>query len=225
MFPRHGYHRTVFALLALFISAVAVAIPYNSLFSQGVHPDVTMAASSHTAIARSPIPSVRPIAQNDPQKARTAQETARDSYHATVLRREARKKRAQAQAATVASTPAPPVTQVPAAAPATPAVPAPQGDPQQIAEAMLASYGWPVTEFACLLPLWMRESGWNVYASNPGSGAYGIPQALPGDKMASAGADWQTSATVQITWGLGYIESVYGTPCNAWSHEESVGWY
>jgi hypothetical protein len=99
----------------------------------------------------------------------------------------------------------------------------PSGSPQQIAQAMLASYGWQ-DQWGCLDQLWQQESSWSVTAANP-SGAYGIPQALPGSKMASAGADWQTDATTQIKWGLGYIQSVYGTPCAAWSHEESAGWY
>ncbi|MGE5134634.1 MAG: lytic transglycosylase domain-containing protein [Gemmatimonadota bacterium] len=102
---------------------------------------------------------------------------------------------------------------------------APSGSPQQIAQGMLASFGWSASEFSCLDSLWGHESGWSVTASNPSSGAYGIPQALPGSKMASAGADWQTSAATQIKWGLGYIQSTYGSPCAAWSHEESAGWY
>jgi hypothetical protein len=73
--------------------------------------------------------------------------------------------------------------------------------------------------------LWNKESGWRVNAYNSGSGAYGIPQALPGSKMASAGADWQTNAATQIKWGLGYIKGRYGTPCGAWGHSQSVGWY
>jgi hypothetical protein len=81
------------------------------------------------------------------------------------------------------------------------------------------------SQFTCLDALWSRESGWNVYASNPGSGAYGIPQALPGAKMASAGQNWQTDAATQIRWGLSYIDSMYGSPCGAWSHEEADGWY
>ena len=89
---------------------------------------------------------------------------------------------------------------------------------------MLASYGWGQDQWGCLDQLWQQESSWSVTAANP-SGAYGIPQALPGSKMASVGADWQTDATTQIKWGLGYIQSVYGTPCAAWSHEESAGWY
>ena len=99
------------------------------------------------------------------------------------------------------------------------------GSPQQIALAMLASYGWSSGQFTCLDALWQQESGWNVYASNPGSGAYGIPQALPGSKMASAGPDWETDAATQIRWGLSYIQATYGSPCAAWSHEESTGWY
>ncbi len=103
--------------------------------------------------------------------------------------------------------------------------PAPAGSAQQIAMGMLGSYGWSSSQFSCLVSLWNQESGWNVYATNPTSGAYGIPQALPGSKMASAGADWQTDAATQIRWGLSYIKSLYGSPCGAWSHEEADGWY
>jgi hypothetical protein len=80
-------------------------------------------------------------------------------------------------------------------------------------------------QFACLDPLWERESGWQVDAYNASSGAYGIPQALPGGKMASAGADWQTDADTQIRWGISYIDDTYGSPCGAWEHEEADGWY
>ena len=90
---------------------------------------------------------------------------------------------------------------------------------------MLASFGWSSSQFSCLDQLWSHESGWSVSAANPSSGAYGIPQALPGSKMASAGPDWQTDAATQIRWGLGYIKGSYGSPCGAWAHEESVGWY
>jgi hypothetical protein len=97
---------------------------------------------------------------------------------------------------------------------------------QATAKAMLASFGFSATtQWPCLYDLWEQESTWNVYAENPVSGAYGIPQSLPGDKMASAGADWQTDATTQIKWGLGYIKTVYGTPCGAWQNEVSYGYY
>jgi hypothetical protein len=136
-------------------------------------------------------------------------------------RRAARRAAARAAAqAAAAATPAP----SPSAQAATGSAPAPAGNPQQIAEAMLGSYGWSSSEFGCLVSLWNAESGWDVSASNP-SGAYGIPQALPGSKMATAGPDWQTNAATQIRWGLGYIKSLYGSPCGAWSHEQSSGWY
>jgi len=97
---------------------------------------------------------------------------------------------------------------------------------QATAKAMLASFGFSTTtQWPCLYDLWERESTWNVYAENPVSGAYGIPQSLPGDKMASAGADWQTDATTQIKWGLGYIKTVYGTPCGAWQNEVNYHYY
>lgn len=98
-------------------------------------------------------------------------------------------------------------------------------NPQQIASAMLSSYGWDSSQFSCLVSLWDRESGWRVNADNPSSGAYGIPQSLPGSKMASAGADWQTNPVTQIRWGLTYIQASYGTPCGAWAHSEATGWY
>ena len=105
------------------------------------------------------------------------------------------------------------------------AVPAASGSPRQIAQAMLGSFGWSSSQFSCLDPLWEHESRWSVTAANPGSGAFGIPQALPGSRMASAGPDWQTSAATQITWGLRYIRDTYGSPCAAWSHEQATGWY
>jgi hypothetical protein len=97
--------------------------------------------------------------------------------------------------------------------------------PQQVARAMLRSFGWSSSQFACLKPLWAHESGWSVTAYNPGSGAYGIPQALPGARMASAGPSWRTNAATQIRWGLQYIRGSYGSPCGAWNHELATGWY
>ena len=102
---------------------------------------------------------------------------------------------------------------------------APSGTPQQIARAMLGSFGWSASQFSCLEPLWAHESGWSVTAYNASSGAYGIPQALPGAKMASAGPDWQANAATQIRWGLRYIKGSYGSPCGAWNHALATGWY
>lgn len=99
------------------------------------------------------------------------------------------------------------------------------GTAQAIAYEMVLARGWGDDQFACLVALWNKESGWRVNAYNAGSGAYGIPQALPGGKMASAGADWETNPATQISWGLGYIGGRYGTPCGAWDHSQRTGWY
>jgi hypothetical protein len=95
------------------------------------------------------------------------------------------------------------------------------GSPKAYAQSLVGSG----RQYGCLVQLWNRESGWNYHASNSSSGAYGIPQALPGSKMASAGADWRTNPATQVRWGLRYISSRYGTPCGAWAHSQSFGWY
>jgi Transglycosylase SLT domain len=106
---------------------------------------------------------------------------------------------------------------------------APPADPtaaQQDAKNMLASYGWDnTTQWTCLYNLWERESTWDVYADNLSSGAYGIPQSLPADKMAMFGSDYLTDPVTQIKWGLYYINATYGTPCNAWQNEVIYGAY
>lgn len=99
------------------------------------------------------------------------------------------------------------------------------GTAQAIALNLASARGWDDDEFNCLVALWSKESGWNHFAMNPSSGAYGIPQALPGDKMASAGADWATNPETQIVWGLGYIAARYGSPCMAWGHSQQKNWY
>ncbi|GAA2713188.1 lytic transglycosylase domain-containing protein [Actinoplanes palleronii] len=86
--------------------------------------------------------------------------------------------------------------------------------------ALTLSAGFGLDQFACLNKLWNKESGWNYRAENRSSGAYGIPQSLPGSKMASEGADWKTNPATQIKWGLGYIKGRYDTPCKAWTNSE-----
>jgi hypothetical protein len=98
-------------------------------------------------------------------------------------------------------------------------------DPKTLARALMPQFGMSSGEFGCLDSLWTGESGWNVHADNPSSSAYGIPQALPGSKMASAGPDWENNPETQIKWGLGYIQSRYGTACSAWSFKQGHGWY
>jgi hypothetical protein len=91
--------------------------------------------------------------------------------------------------------------------------------------ALMLKAGFGIDQFPCLDKLWTRESNWRTTASNSGSGAYGIPQALPGSKMGTVADDWRTNPATQIKWGLGYVEGRYGTPCDAWSHSQSTGWY
>lgn len=116
----------------------------------------------------------------------------------------------------VVVTVAPPKPVAPAAGSGTPSV----ADARAYALSRIGA-----TQFSCLDALWQRESRWNPYAYNATSGAYGIPQALPGDKMATFGADWRTNPLTQVRWGLSYIASVYGTACVAWSHSQRDGWY
>jgi hypothetical protein len=115
-------------------------------------------------------------------------------------------------------------TQPVASTPIAPVATPDPGSAQAIAQQMITARGWGNDQYSCLVSLWNKESGWRVNAYNP-SGAYGIPQALPGSKMASVGADWQTNPATQITWGLNYITGVYGTPCGAWAHSVSYNWY
>lgn len=98
-------------------------------------------------------------------------------------------------------------------------------DAQRYALQRLASYHWDGDEFQCLLKLWTKESNWRYTAENKSSGAYGIPQALPGSKMASVADDWRTNYRTQVDWGLNYIKNRYATPCGAWNHSVQKNWY
>ena len=89
---------------------------------------------------------------------------------------------------------------------------------------VVGSYGWSEADFTSLVSLWNRESGWNPHAGNS-SGAYGIPQALPGSKMAAYGDDYLDNVETQIKWGLNYIKTTYGSPSAAWAHFVRSGWY
>jgi hypothetical protein len=169
---------------------------------------VTQPASHQSAIHQvaKPQPAATATTGASPAAARQSQQAVQPATQPT------------AQQAAVAS---PTPTSTPTATPS----PAPSGSPQAIAQSMLKSFGWSPSQFSCLQPLWQHESSWSVSASNSSTGAYGIPQAAPGSKMASAGPDWKTNASTQIKWGLGYIKDTYGSPCAAWSHEQADGWY
>jgi hypothetical protein len=103
--------------------------------------------------------------------------------------------------------------------------PSPSASPRTLGRELAARRGWTGSQWTCLDRLWTRESGWHVHDENSSSGAYGIPQALPGSKMASAGSDWRTSAATQIRWGLGYIAGRYGSPCGAWQYSQAHNYY
>ena len=100
-----------------------------------------------------------------------------------------------------------------------------KADPKALTRALLPQFGMSASDFTCIDSIWTQESGWNVHADNPTSSAYGIPQALPGSKMASAGPNWPDNAETQIRWGLGYLKARYGSACAAWSFKQSHGWY
>lgn len=135
----------------------------------------------------------------------------------------AKAKKAAEEAAAAAAAEA--KRQAEAAAAALAAANTPEGAQAVARQQAAANYGWGDGQFSCLESLWAKESGWNYQAYNASSGATGIPQSLPGDKMASAGADWQTNAATQIAWGLDYIARAYGSPCAAWGHSQATNWY
>ena len=135
------------------------------------------------------------------------------------------KKAADDAAAVAAAAAAEAQRQAEAAAAAAAAANTPEGAKATARDMAASKYGWGGDQFSCLESLWNKESGWNYQAYNASSGATGIPQSLPGSKMATFGADWQTNATTQIAWGLDYISRAYGTPCSAWGHSQATNWY
>ncbi len=193
---------------------------------------VAVLAVTATAIAFAPVPSPAPAARPDADAVRVDQRANRGTARSLPLTPQV------APSATL--TPKPAAT---LAGPAVPNQPAPRQtrvDPRPLAPApagcagyagvkliacrLLPSYGISISQMAALVPMWQRESGWNYAAANP-SGAYGIPQALPGSKMATVGSDWRTNPATQIRWGLSYIRSAYGSPSAAWSFWLAHGWY
>ncbi|GAA3339388.1 hypothetical protein GCM10017714_14720 [Curtobacterium pusillum] len=137
------------------------------------------------------------------------------------------RKRQAAAAAAAAATPSGNTSSGGTSYPSTGGVVVDPAGAQAYARSAIGAYGWGSDQFSCLVSLWTQESGWRANALNASSGAYGIPQSLPAEKMSAAGADWRTNAATQINWGLAYIKSAYGSPCGAWNHEMSVNphWY
>ncbi|MEU5549579.1 lytic transglycosylase domain-containing protein [Micromonospora sp. NPDC047793] len=151
------------------------------------------------------------------KRARAAAEKARKAEEAARKKKAEQERRAREEAAARAAS-RPYDGPIPASC-------AEYGGNRKIGCAMMIDAGFNIDQFPCLDKLWNKESGWNHKARNPSSGAYGIPQAYPGNKMASVGADWQTNPATQITWGLGYIKGRYSNPCGAWAKSQSSGYY
>jgi hypothetical protein len=187
-------------------------------------PEVTAAAAAENDRLDAQIDQLRSRLSDAQAKKAAEEAAAKAAAEAAAAAQKAAEEAAAAQKAAEEAA-AQQATEQRSAAPAPMGAVAPAGEAQAIAHDMVLARGWGEGEFSCLVSLWNRESGWNASAYNAGSGAYGIPQALPGNKMASAGADWQTNAATQISWGLGYISGRYGTPCGAWGHSQSTGWY
>jgi len=224
--------------LATAISAAAATLPTGSaadaadahMLTQTVHVDTLSPAQRLVSFdaPQSGLPQRQTTYESAAAKAAVAKAAAQKAAAAKAAAAKAAAAKAAAAKAAAQQAAQQQATQQQAAQQTTaqqPATSAPSGSPQQIAEQMLSQFGWSSSQFSCLQPLWALESGWNIYASNPSSGAYGIPQALPGSKMASAGPNWQSDAATQIRWGLTYIQGTYGSPCAAWSHDEADGWY
>jgi murein DD-endopeptidase MepM/ murein hydrolase activator NlpD len=173
------------------------------------------AAATEKAAARAADEAARKAAEAEAARKAAEQEAARKAAEEEAARKAAEEEAARRAAEEAAA----------AEAAAEAAIADAVDDPQGAARAMMADYGWGDDQFQCLDSLWTRESNWDHTAQNPSSGAYGIPQSLPGDKMATVGDDWRTNPVTQIRWGLDYIEGRYGNPCGAWAHSEANNWY
>jgi cell division protein FtsN len=205
------------------LDAAMVRTPAATAASLPEQPGVPQALASYRARHRRVI--LDPEPSQAPSQPRVSDDLASASVIPSPAPTPAQAPAHAQQPVQAAATPSAPAS--PASAPAYPSYTplasqsGAYGSPEAYAESLVGA-----AQFACLQSLWDRESGWNVYAQNPTSGAYGIPQALPGSKMASAGADWATNGDTQVRWGiLDYIDPVYGSPCGALAHENAQGWY
>lgn len=180
----------------------------GSVVPRGVHAPVLVAGAGPLVLGA--------VAAQAGAKAATPTATAGAAMRAQAVRAQARAARAKVTASRSSAR---------KAASARPARAALSGSPKTIARSLVASKGWGAQQFRCLEKLWDKESDWIATADNPTSSAYGIPQALPGHKMASEGPRWRTDPATQIRWGLKYIDGRYGTPCEAWAHSRANNWY
>jgi hypothetical protein len=206
---------TVISVAGVTLSTSTAAAGATDAYLTSVDGNAATVHAAHSAGDPTSAQQAVIFAKTQAIKAEHQQEVAAEQAAAKEAAKAAAKEAAKAAAAKAAA----------AKAIQTAAASTPSGTPKQIAKQILSQYGWSGSQFSCLSPLWEHESGWKVTAENAGSGAYGIPQALPGSQMTSAGGDWQTNAATQIKWGLTYIHDRYGSPCGAWAHEQSSNWY
>lgn len=194
---------------------VVVGVSVFALVSGGSTPEKESLSASVVEPTKQVPADTRPLETVDP-KIEAEQQRKELRKRATSA---ARKEKAPSHTLKKGPTPEPVEPEVPAGPPVKP------GTAQAIAKSMLPQFGWKADEqFDCLYQLWNRESGWRTTAGRV-DGPYGIPQANPGTKMASAGPKWRTDAVTQIKWGLGYVKGRYSSPCGAWSHFQANHWY
>jgi len=215
-----GAHRHRLAMTMLGSTVAAGAI-LGSALTTG-EPVALAASTQHLAQPLQPVRKVTPTAPAETAAASSLAVAVVPTATATVTT----DIQSRAKALVVKAPPKAPV-KAPAAQPEHTRAPAPPANNPYAGESAykVAEGIVPGSQFGCFDWIVTRESGWNVTATNPSSGAYGLGQALPGDKMASAGPDWQTDPATQIRWTLGYMNERYGSPCAAQSFWEDHGWY
>lgn len=230
----------VLGTLTLATTAIAVATPNQVVLADPIDEptDAPMASASAPGGAGAPVtPSASPLAAlaapTHPTEAPDRRQPALEPQvevrpEPTATPKPTVRPQPVQKPAPKAQKPAPKATAKPAPRPV--AKPAPTSRPAarvpSVAEARsYAAQRVGSAQFKCLDRLWQKESDWNPKARNPSSGAYGIPQALPATKLASAGSDWRTNPVTQVKWGLGYIDNRYGSPCAAWRHSQDHNWY
>jgi colicin import membrane protein len=188
--------------------------------------DKTLISALPSPTAASVAPqSVTKPAPKATQKAAPAKAAPAKAAPKPALKAAPAPKPAAAPAAKVVPAKVAPVKAAPARKPTAPAAVNDPAGAQAYASAKLSSYDWAPDQMQCLMKLWTKESEWRTTATNPSSGAYGIVQSLPAEKMASSGADYRTNYRTQINWGLGYIEERYGSPCQALNFHYANNWY
>ena len=183
------------------------------------------ALPSPTAASVAPQSVTKPAPPKATQKAAPAKAAPAKAAPKPAAKAAPAPKPAAAPAAKVVPAKVAPVKAAPARKPAAPVAVNDPAGAQAYAAAKLSSYGWAPDQMQCLKKLWTKESEWRTTATNPSSGAYGIVQSLPAEKMASSGADYRTNYRTQINWGLGYIEERYGSPCQALNFHYANNWY